>query len=184
MTLEHVAFSVMQPWLTALTGRTADDVGSTPIYSGLVFAMVAFVGAGAARASAPVARRFGTVATLIGLAGLSATIVTTMAVWVTPLVLTVVAFRSVQGAAAPVLISGAVAPLVERHHRATLLSLNSLVGRLGWGLILLTVSRRIGDDLGRVLTAFSILSWVLVGVALASAVVLVTRRSGEPTVVG
>jgi MFS family permease len=181
VTLEHVAFAVLQPWLTALADRPADDVGATPLYSGLVFATVALVGAVAARASAPLARRFGTVNTLIGLAALSAVIVTAMAAWVAPLVLLLVAFRSAQGAAAPVLISGAVAPRVERGHRATLLSLNSLAGRLGWGLVLLVVSWRIGDDLELVLGAFSVLSWSLVVAVAVAAGVLLGRRPVSPS---
>ena len=134
VTLEHVAESVLQPWLTELTGTTATDLGATPLLSGLVFAAVALVGAGAARSSAPLARRFGTITTLLGLAVLSAVIVTVMARWAAPAVLVLVAFRNAQGAAAPVLISDAVASRVERGHRATLLSLNSLAGRLGLGL--------------------------------------------------
>ena len=134
VTLEHVAFSILQPWLTELTDGTATDVGSTPLLSGVVFAVVALVGSAAARSSEPLARRFGTVATLLGLGALSAVIVTSMALWVAPLVLGLVALRSVQGAAAPVLISDAVSARVARHHRATLLSLNSLAGRLAWGL--------------------------------------------------
>jgi MFS family permease len=162
VTLEHVAFSVLQPWLTELTDGTATDVGSTPLLSGVVLAVVALVGAAAARASDPVARRFGTVATLLGLGVLSAAIVTAMAIWVAPLVLLLVAFRSVQGAAAPILISDAVSSRVERGQRATLLSLNSLAGRLGWGLLLLVVGRSIDDDVGLTLTVLAVVSWVLV----------------------
>ena len=35
VTLEHVAFTLMQPWLTEVLGHGPDDVGSTPIFSGL-----------------------------------------------------------------------------------------------------------------------------------------------------
>jgi MFS family permease len=169
VTLEHVAFTLMQPWLTEVLGRSADDVGTTPLFSGIVFATVAFVGAGAARASAPLSERYGTVATLIGFGALSAAIVTGMALWVHAAVLVLVAFRSAQGAAAPVLISAAVAPLTEQRHRATLLSINSLAGRLGYGLILLVISADAGDDVQRVLAIFAIASWAMVVVLIASA---------------
>jgi len=53
VTLEHVAFTLMQPWLTEVLGRTADDVGATPIFAGAVFAVTSAIGAVAARASAP-----------------------------------------------------------------------------------------------------------------------------------
>lgn len=180
VTLEHVAFTVLQPWLTEVLGRTADEVGATPLFSGLVFAGVSIIGAGAARASAPLGQRYGTVVTLIGLAALSAVIVTGMALWVSAAVLVLVAFRSAQGAAAPVLISAAVAPLVTRNHRATLLSLNSLAGRLGYGLFLLLVSGAVADDVQRVLRIFAVVAWCLVIVLIASAAsVRATPRAAD-----
>lgn len=114
VTLEHVAASVLQPWLTELNDGTATDIGATPLLSGVVFAVVALVGAVAARSSDPLARRFGVVPTLLGLGVLSAVIVASMAIWVAPAVLLLVAFRSAQGAAAPVLISDAISRRVER----------------------------------------------------------------------
>lgn len=180
VSLEHVAFTVLQPWLTELTDGSATEVGATPVLSGLVFAVVALVGAGAARASDPMARRFGVVTTLVGLGALSAAIVTAMALWVAPLVLALVAMRSVQGAAAPVLISQAVSSQVDRRHRATLLSLDSLAGRLGWGLILLAVGRLVDDDVGQALGMLSAVAWILVAVTIGSAWLLTSAsRSGE-----
>lgn len=162
VTLEHVAFTVMQPWLTEVLGQSADDLGATPLLSGAIFAGVSFVGAGAARASSPLARRFGIPATLVGFAALSAVIVSAMTLWVHVLVLIIVMFRSAQGAAAPVLISAAVAPKTAPAHRATLLSLNSLAGRLAYGLLILAVSTDVADDTQRVLGLFAIIAWVLV----------------------
>ncbi len=92
VTLDHVAFTVLQPWLTEVLGRSPGDVGATPLFSGLVVALFSIVGAGSARASAPLGRRFGAVRTLIGLAALSALIVTAMALWVEAWVLVLVAF--------------------------------------------------------------------------------------------
>ncbi len=172
VTLEHVAFEMMPLWLTEVLGRTADAVGSTPMWAGVVFAVTSFVGAAAARASAPVSRRFGTVPTLLGLAALSAVIVTGMALVVHAAVIGLVVLRSVQGAAAPVLISDAVAPRVEQAQRATLLSLNSLVGRLGYGLLLRAVATRASDDVVEVLGWLSILSWALVATLLLSVAVV------------
>ncbi len=169
VTLEHVAFTLAQPWLTEVLDRTADDLGATPLLTGVVYAATAFVGAAAARSVAPVSERTGVVATLIGLAALSSLIVTGMAVTTSAFMIGVVAFRSAQGAAAPVLISAAVAPHTARQHRATLLSLNSLAGRLGYGVILLTAAGGADDDVRGVLTWFSIGSWGLVVALVATA---------------
>ena len=164
VTLEHVAFSIMQPWLTEVLDRSADDIGATPILAGGIYAVTAFIGAGAARSSALVEERVGTVVALVGISALSATIVTGMALSTHVVLLGLVAFRSVQGAAAPVLISGAVAPLTRQEHRATLLSLNSLAGRLGYGVLLLIVSTGADDDVLAVLGALAVIAWIMVGV--------------------
>lgn len=177
VTLEHVAFTMMAPWLTDVLGRSPNDLGATPLFTGVVFAAVSFVGAGAARASAPLAERFGTPATLIGFGALSALIVTGMAIWVHWLVLGLVVFRSAQGAAAPVLISAALAPRTQQHHRATLLSLNSLAGRLGYGLVVLFVAGAATDDVQPVLRIFSIISWTLVAILIVTAIATVRRAT-------
>ena len=178
VTLVHVAFTLMQPWLTAVLGNTSEDLGSTPAVAGATFAVVALVGAGAARASATVGRRLGVMTTLIGLSVVSAGVVTSMALWVNVLVLAVVALRSVQAAASAVLISEALASHSRRHHRATLLSINSLVGRLGYGIVLLFVSTGAQDDVQGVLATLAVVAWVLVAV-LALTAVWAGRSSSE-----
>ena len=74
-----------------------------------------------------------------------------------------------------VLIASVVAPRVDQGHRATLLSLNSLAGRLGYGLILLAVSDVAADEVQKVLGWFSVISWVMVVVLLVT--VMVVPRS-------
>lgn len=180
VTLEHLAFTLMQPWLTEVLGRSADDLGATPMFAGVVFAVVSAVGALSARASAPVADRFGTPLTLVGLGVLSALIVTGMAAWAHPLVLVLVAFRSAQGAAGPVLISAEVAARVARSQRATFLSLNSLVGRLGYGLVLATVAAGSADQVRPVLGRLSMVAWVLVVLVAATAWWLTRSTQAEP----
>ena len=181
VTLEHVAFTLMQPWLTEVLGRSPDEVGATPLFAGVVYATTAIVGAAAARSSAPLSERFGIVATLVGLAAVSAVIVTGMALWAHAAVLGLVVFRSAQSAAAHVLISAAIAPVTERQHRATVLSLNSLAGRLGYGALLLVISTDASDDVRGVLAAFAITSWALVVILFATAAWAVgLRRKPSP----
>lgn len=175
VTLEHVAATLMQPWLTRSLGNTADELGATPIFSGILFALIALAGAVAARASAPAGERFGTVATLIGLGVISAIIVSAMALSFSVLIIALVVFRSVQGAAAPVLISAAVAPRTEQRHRATFLSLNSLAGRGVYGSLLLKVSFDLTTDPGPFLEITSVISWGLVAVLVVSGLWVVRR---------
>jgi hypothetical protein len=84
------------------------------------------------------------------------------------LVLGLMAFRSVQGAAAPVLISASVAPRTEQQHRATLLSINSLAGRLAYGGLLQLLAIGADDNPRPFLQNVSIISWILVGLLLAT----------------
>ena len=160
----------MQPWLPEALGRTPDELGATPLVSGLLFAVIAFVGAAAARASAPIGERFGTVGALIGLGVLSAVIVTGMALSFSILIVGLIIFRSVQGAAAPVLLSAAVAPRTQQHHRATLLSVNSLAGRLVYGGLLQLLALGVADDPRPFLQASSIISWGLVAVLIPTGI--------------
>ncbi len=180
VTLVHVAFTLMQPWLTEVLGKTPEELGATPLLAGAIFATVSLIGAVAARFSAVLGRRFGVVTTLIALSVLSSLIVTSMALWIHAAVLAIVAFRSVQGAIAPVLISAALAPRTKRQHRATLLSMNSLAGRLGYGLVLLLVASGAEDNVQHVLGILAVIAWGLVAV-LAITAVWATRSPGPAT---
>lgn len=166
--LEHVAFTLIQPWLTEALGYSPSDLGATPLVSGVLFAVVAFVGAAAARLSAPTAARFGTIPTLIGLGVVSAVIVTGMALSFSVLIIALTVFRSVQGAAAPVVLSAAVAPRTKQQHRATLLSINSLAGRLVYGLLLQALAIDIDDTPRPFLQATAVISWGLIVVLVAT----------------
>jgi len=174
--LEHVAFTLVQPWLTEALGKTPDELGATPFLSGLLFAVVALMGAGAARFSASAGERFGFVATLVGLGVISAIIVTAMALSFSIFVLGLVVLRSVQGAAAPVLISAAVAPRTEQRHRATLLSINSLAGRLGYGALLWVFAVGAQDDPQPFLRAMSVTSWILIGMLIPTGLAAARRQ--------
>ena len=177
--LKHVAFTLLQPWLTEALNKTPDELGNTPLLSGALIAGVSLVGAAFARSSMRMSRTFGLKTTLVGLGALSALIVTTMAISTSIAVIAMIAFRSAQGSAAPVLISAAVAPQLDQRHRATFLSLDSLAGRLSYGTILLFVATDIDDDVAAGLTRLSIISWVLV-VATALSALLVQRRGISP----
>lgn len=179
--LEHVAHTLMQPWLTAMLGRSPDELGATPIVAGVVVAVTALIGARFARLAPSLSRRFGLRRVLVGLGVLSALIVTAMAASTLPVVLMLVVMRSVQGAVGPILISAAVAPHVSSEHRATFLSLDSLSGRLTYSSLLLLVSTDVDQDLPRALAQLSVASWVAVAVIGAWAVV-VWRRHGPAEV--
>lgn len=180
--LEHVAFTLLQPWLTESLGESAADVGNTPLVSGATIGATALVGALFARHSARLARSLGVRTFLMGLAVLSATIVTTMAVTTSLVVLAIVAFRSAQGSAAPIVISNAVSSSVRPEHRATLLSLDSLGGRLAYGSLLVFLSSEATDAVSGSLRSLAIVSWTLVALIGAAAIVVSIRHGADRTI--
>ncbi len=187
VTLEHVAFTNSQPWLTEVLGQDVDDLGITPLVSGVTLAAVAFIGAGAARSSAALAERFGSVNALIGLGVVSAVAVTGMALSFHIAVIGLLLLRSVQGAAAPVIIGAEVAPKVLQEHRATLLSLNSLVGRLSYSLLLAGVGLAVADQVEaraqvtEALLIVSVVSWVMIGALIVSSRLATNRHAAPQT---
>lgn len=184
VTLEHVAFVLLQPWLTAVLDRPADSVGATPLLAGVVYAGTSLVGAAAARSSPALVGRLGAVGALGLLAVVSAAVVTVMALTTAVAAVAVALLRSAQTAAAPVIISSEVAPRVARRHRATLLSLDSLAGRLGWGLILAAVSVDAADDVQGTLRLLAVLAWALVAVVVVSAAAVRPHLGARQPVAG
>ena len=67
------------------------------------------------------------------------------------------------------LISASVAPRTEQQHRATLLSINSLAGRLFYGGLLQVLAINVEDDPRPFLQATSVISWILVALLLRPA---------------
>lgn len=175
--LEHVAFTLSQPYLTEVLGRSPDDLGNAPFWAGVLFAGFSLGGALAARLSSRFRRRVGFFGALIAVSALSASIVTLMALVVSAVVVVVMLLRSVQAAVSGVLLNAAVAPLIEQRHRATYLSLNSLAGRLAYGALLFGVARAVGDDLGRSLGFLAVISWGLVAIITLGTVLLAMDRT-------
>jgi len=160
--LEHVAATLAQPYITEALGQEPGDLGATPLVTGVIFASFSFVGAAAAAATPRLRAALGFFGVLLAVAVLSAGIVTAMALVIAIPVAILLVFRSVQGAAAPIVLTAAVAPEVPQSQRATYLSLHSLAGRISYGSLLLIVGRAVGDSLSQSLSVLSVVSWVLI----------------------
>lgn len=160
--LEHVAHTLAQPYLAKAMDQTPDELGSTPLVVGVVFALFSLGGAAAAAATPSARQRLGFFGVLIAVAILSASIVSVMAVVIALPVALLLVFRSVQGASAPIVLTAAVAPVVAQYQRATYLSLHSLAGRIVYAALLFGVSATVGDDLRVSLVVLAVVSWTLV----------------------
>lgn len=163
--LESLAFDLIQPWLAELIGTSLAESGAAPLYSGLLVAAISLIGAIAAARSDRLRRALGLRGALGLLASIEALILIGMALLLSPWLIPLLALRSTQAAAAPVLIAAATAPLVAKQHRATFLSLGSLSGRLTYGAALIGLGYV--DEFSRVATIGAI------GAVAAVAVLLV-----------
>ncbi len=170
--LVHVSFTLFQPWLTQVTGQSADDLGNTPIVAGSFMAGASLVGAYTAHRAADLGHRFGPVNVLIAMGVLSAGIVTSMAASTHSAIVLVVCLRSVQMVTSKILITGVAAPRLRRDHRATFFSLNSLAGRGSYGIVLLFVANGANDNLTGALTQLSVVAWVTVAIIAVTALPL------------
>lgn len=174
--LEHVAHTLAQPYLTEALGKSPEDLGATPLVVGIIFASFGMGGAAAAAATPRMRAKLGFFGVLMFFAVLSAMIVTTMAIVVALPVAALLVFRSVQGAAAPIVLTTAVAPEVPQTQRATYLSLHSLAGRLAYGSLLLGIGLTVGDSLSSSLVVLTMVSWTLIAmITLAWLAVPATR---------
>ena len=168
--LEGLALDQIQPWLAVVTGNSLEDSGSTPLLSGALIAVISLVGAFTAGASHRLRAALGLRRALVLLASIEALILVGMAVTFSPLLLPLLALRSTQAAAGPVLVAAATAPVLARHHRATFLSIGSLAGRLAYGVVLVALG--FVSDFNTVLTASGVIGVASVGVLIASSFLL------------
>ncbi|MGI9600703.1 MAG: hypothetical protein ACR2QE_02380 [Acidimicrobiales bacterium] len=179
ITLEHLSVEIGQPYIAELVGESADDLQATPMYVGALLAVIALVGSAAAGQAVRIRQTFGLIGGLLLLAAVEVGIAVAMAVTVSWFVVPLMALRSVQPAAANVLIPSAVSPLIAARHRATYLSLGSLGGRLGYGMLLLALGTT--DDLDTVRTSIGIIAVVLlVAVVVTSPIAKNDLDDAEP----
>ncbi len=164
--LEGLAIDMIQPWLTEVAGASLAEAGAAPIYSGLLVAAISIVGAAAAARSYQLRAALGLRGALGLLASIEALILVGMALTFSPWLTLVIALRSTQAAAAPVLVAAAATPLVMKHHRATFLSLGSLSGRLAYGSVLIGLG--FFEDLDDVLTVGAVIGVASVALLFAA----------------
>jgi len=153
----HLIAELTAPYLTGLFGDRPDTTAWAAMTTGIVTATVATVAAVSLRGLVPLSRRFGLAAVLLGVGLLPVTVTAAMAlvssVWVLPLL----SVRRVQAATASVLVPSLIGSRVEPKHRATLLSMLSLAGRLSYTGALIALAGAAGDDLAQSL-------WLAAGV--------------------
>lgn len=145
VTLEHVPYEFIQPYVALVLGEEAGSVQRTPLVVGVVAAVVAVLGSLAAAASLRLRRAFGVAGALLGVTALQAALIGLMGVVVHAAVIPLLLLRSVHPAVSNVLVRAEITPRIPQQLRATYLSLHSLGGRLGFSGVLLSLSVLVGE---------------------------------------
>lgn len=160
--LIHLVAELAPPYLALVLERPADDPAGAAIIAGLVAAVVAFVGALSLRYTETARTRFGAGPVLVALACSTAVASVVMGVATSLLVLPLIVTRGVQMAATQVIVPGIVSRQVVQHHRATMMSVTSLLGRCSYAVVLVAIA---GDGLPDVLDRAAVVSVAAVVVA-------------------
>lgn len=136
----HLAAEFTGPYLAVVLDRPVSEPAGAALLAGVVAAAVATVGALGVRSIRGVVARLGLPATLMIAAAVPVLVLSSMALVTSLALLPLLALRGLQGAATSVLAPSIVGGRVERHHRATFLSMTSLGGRLGHVGVLLLIA--------------------------------------------
>jgi hypothetical protein len=169
----HVPYELAQPYLDlVLSGR---GVGTfTPAASGVMMALMMGAASVASRFAAPLRRRVGVAAVLLGAMVLQGMVLGGLALAVHPVVVVLLLARSIPGALAQPLALQCVLPRLDAGLKATYLSVQSLVGRLAFAAALAGGAHWVGgmEGLGAeaiarlAATALALLIAVAAGLAL------------------
>jgi len=175
--LNHIPYEFYQPYIKLISADFQISGATAPAVAGVHMALAMLIGAFAAARSIRIRDRVGIGPTLLLSVALQTALIAVMAValnaWIIPLVLWRVAPRGLMTAP----LNAAITPRVPQAQRATYLSIQSLVGRLSFSVVLLGLSTLAGAEavtnwpsLRRMLFACSLIA--VVGLFL----LLITQR--------
>ena len=165
--MEHLVADLGQSYLAAVVGDGGSDLGAAAAVSGLVVAVVSVVAAGGAALTPALRRQLGVIGVLLAVSVLQVGVLGAMAVTTSTLVVPLLCLRSLQPAVSRILISAAAAPRLGAGQRATFLSVCSMAGRLGYGLVLFGIAA-VEDERAAARAAAALAAALLVIVAAAS----------------
>ena len=180
--LQHVPYEFYQPYIALLqmNSPTAGFSSIRPaLLSGIVISISMFGGALAARASARLTRRYGAATILNSSILIQCLIITGLGLWLHPALLLLILFRNFSMSMAHAPMHAIIAPRVSSGLRATYLSIQSLLGRLGFSLSLFFVSRNTDTDqsldwptLAPIFTHYAIIGFVaLIALVITSTLI-------------
>jgi MFS family permease len=135
--LLHFPYEFYQPYLERVTESLGRSGSITPAIAGVHLALTMLAGSLFTRFSGTIHLRCKVRQALLGCALFQVVLVGAMALFVHPMVVLLLIARTISRAVSVPLVNAELSPLLERHERSTYLSLQSLLGRLAYGAVLL-----------------------------------------------
>jgi hypothetical protein len=167
--LNHLPYEFYQPYIDLLGADLGWHTG-TSAATGLHMGVTTLLGAYVAGKSADWSQRFGRRRVLLTATALQGLVLAAMALVLHPLIALIILLRGVPGAMAKAPLRAGVTPHVDRGHRATYLSLQSLAGRLGFAATLSILGAMVSGAPAESWQALStVLQWsaIIAGAAFA-----------------
>ncbi|MDE2798826.1 MAG: MFS transporter [Gemmatimonadota bacterium] len=171
--VNHIPYEFYQPYIQLLGGQAP-----TPLLTGLHTALTMGIAAWFARQSIRLRDHLGTRSALMLSAGVQVVLIALMGFFFHPVVALLLALRSVPRALMIAPLNAAVVPRLQQHHRATYLSIQSLIGRLSFSLCLtLLAGISEGSDIGLSHTLLHCAVFAIAGCVVLAVIAVVIPRS-------
>lgn len=162
--LNHIPYEFYQPYLELLGRDLSLSARSTPLAAGLATCLAMLIAGWGAGRSIRIRDRIGIGPTLLLAALLQTLIIGVMGLVLHPVIIALILLRSMPRALMAAPFNAAIAPLLAQQHRATYLSLQSLVGRLSFSGVLLILAVISGEG--------STVSWERISLMLKVSAIL------------
>lgn len=173
--VNHIPYEFYQPYIQLLGAQA-----STPLLTGLHTALTMGIAAWFAKQSIRLRDHFGTRSALMLSAGVQVVLISLMGFFFHPVVALLLAFRSVPRALMIAPLNAATVPRLQQHHRATYLSIQSLIGRLSFSLclaLLAGVSSAEGPDVTLSHTLLHCAVFAIAGCVVLAVIAVMIPRS-------
>ena len=169
--LNHVPYEFYQPYLE-LAGEGFGIGERAPAMTGLHMGITTLLGAAVARRGVELDEHIGTGPTLLVATGVQLVVIVGMAAVLHPAIALLIFLRGLPKAIAAAPLRAAVTPKLPKSQRATYLSVQSLVGRLGFAGLLVGLGWFAGTSSPESWETLSTLLWICGGIAAAWIIVL------------
>ena len=173
--INHIPYEFYQPYIQLLGAQAP-----TPLLTGLHTALTMGIAAWFAKQSIRLRDHFGTRSALMLSAGVQVVLISMMGFFFHPVVALLLAFRSVPRALMIAPLNAATVPRLQQHHRATYLSIQSLIGRLSFSLcltLLAGVSSSGGSDVALSHTLLHCAVFSIAGCVVLAVIAVMIPRS-------